>query len=79
MDSTLYLLEKVLLTLGVLVLLTSIIRYAKRTSDWKGVATMAFKRVPMSVTEFRYYRLGIALVIFAVLLRIVVLTLWPSL
>jgi membrane-bound ClpP family serine protease len=79
MDSTLYLLEKILLTLGILVLLTSMVRYGKRTSDWKGVAMMAFKRVPMSAVEFRYYRLGVALVILAVVLKIVVLTLWPTL
>jgi membrane-bound ClpP family serine protease len=79
MDSTLYLLEKILLTLGILVLLTSMVRYGKRTSDWKGVVMMAFKRVPMSAVEFRYYRLGVALVILAVVLKIVVLTLWPTL
>jgi hypothetical protein len=79
MDLALYWLEKVILIIGILFILIGIIQYGRRSKDWSGVATMFFKRVPMSVDEFRRYRFGVALVILAVVLKIIMLTLWPNL
>ncbi|MDW6094717.1 hypothetical protein [Vibrio rhizosphaerae] len=75
---TLFWLEKSLLTLGIILIVMSMIRYGKRSQDWRGVATMFFKRIPMTIEEYRRYRFGVVLVVLAVLLRIVTLTLWPS-
>ncbi|MBF9002079.1 hypothetical protein [Vibrio nitrifigilis] len=77
MAETLFWVEKSILVLGILCLITSMIAYGRRSHDWQGVITMFFKRVPLSIGEFKWYRLGITLVILAVILRIVVLTLWP--
>ncbi len=38
---------------------------------------MFYKRVDMSISEFKYYKFGVALVVFAVVLRVIGLTLWP--
>ncbi|CAH0537503.1 hypothetical protein [Vibrio marisflavi] len=78
MELGLYLVEKSLLILGIAFILMSLFQYGKRSQDWKGIATVFFKRVPMSVTEFKWYRSGIFLVISAALIRIVVLSVWPS-
>jgi len=53
-------------------------QYGKRSQDWKGVVTVFFKRVPMSVSEYKWYRSGIMLVLAAALMRIVLLSVWPS-
>lgn len=55
MDAVLFGLEKVLLLLGVACFLTGIIRYGKRSQDWKGIVTMFYKRIPMSIAEYRWY------------------------
>ncbi|MDW6005147.1 hypothetical protein [Vibrio mangrovi] len=75
---TLFWLEKAILILGILLILMSMIRYGRRSQDWRGVATMFFKRIPMTIEEYRRYRFGVALIVVAVLLRIVILTLWPT-
>ncbi|SHE38090.1 hypothetical protein [Vibrio gazogenes] len=75
---TLFWLEKSMLTLGIILIVMSMIRYGKRSQDWRGIATMFFKRIPMTIEEYRHYRFGVALVVLAVLLRIVTLTLWPT-
>jgi hypothetical protein len=79
MGITLFWLEKGMLVVGILFILFGIIQYGRRSHDWAGVATIFFKRVPMSVEEFKRYRLGVSLVVMAVALRIIVLTLWPTL
>lgn len=78
MDAVLFGLEKVLLLLGVACFLTGIICYGKRSQDWKGIVTMFYKRIPMSIAEYRWYRLGVVIVILAIILRIVLLTFWPN-
>lgn len=77
MEVSLFWIEKGFLLVGIICVLTGVIQYGKRSSDWRGVATMFYKRIPLSVAEYKWYRLGISMVVFAVLLRIVVLTLWP--
>lgn len=79
MGFALFWLEKGLLVTGIIFILLGVIQYGRRSHDWAGVATMFFKRVPLSVEEFRRYRLGIALVVMAFVVKIVVLTLWPGL
>ncbi|MDE1234988.1 hypothetical protein [Vibrio aestuarianus] len=71
--------EKGILLLGIIFVLTSITQYGKRSHDWKGVVTMFYRRIPMTIAEYKWYRLGISFIVFAVVLRIIVLTLWPSL
>ncbi len=78
MEVGLFLAEKGMLVLGALFVLTSVMQYGKRSSDWKGVITMFYKRIPMSVAEYKWYRLGIALLVFAVIIRFALLILWPS-
>ncbi|MDG3085663.1 hypothetical protein P7F88_05925 [Vibrio hannami] len=77
MEASMFWIEKTVLLLGVVFILTGIVQYGKRSTDWKGVATMFYKRIPMSISEYKWYRLGIALVVFAFVLRIITLTLWP--
>ncbi|MGX9416382.1 hypothetical protein ACWU4D_03420 [Vibrio sp. WJH972] len=79
MGLVLFWFEKGLLTFGVIAILLSIVQYGIRTRDWGGIATMFFKRVPMSVDEFRRYRLGIAMVIMAFVIKVITLTFWPGL
>ncbi|MGF1755502.1 hypothetical protein L4C33_18130 [Vibrio makurazakiensis] len=78
MEVGLFWAEKMLLVLGVLFVLTGVMQYGKRSQDWKGVVTMFYKRIPMNVTEFKWYRLGIASLVFAVILKFALLIFWPS-
>ncbi|PRQ64290.1 hypothetical protein [Vibrio sp. V01_P9A10T6] len=71
--------EKVILILGIIFILTSIVRYGKRSHDWKGAITMFYRRIPMSIEEYKWYRLGVVFIVTAIVLRIAVLTFWPSL
>ncbi|MEZ9857380.1 hypothetical protein AB4381_02720 [Vibrio splendidus] len=78
MEVGLFWAEKGMLVLGALFVLTSMMHYGRRSSDWKGVITMFYKRIPMSIAEYKWYRLGIALLVFAVVIRFALLILWPS-
>ncbi|MGO2418655.1 MAG: hypothetical protein ACTH7F_02650 [Vibrio casei] len=69
--------EKSILVIGIALILMSLYQYGKRSQDWKGVVTVFYKRVEMTVQEFKFYKLGVSLVIFAVILRIVILIFWP--
>jgi len=77
-DIVLFGLEKTLLLVGIVCVLTGMVRYGKRSQDWKGVATMFYKRIHMSVAEYKWYRLGVAMIVLAIALRIVLLTFWPA-
>jgi hypothetical protein len=78
MEGNLFWIEKGFLVFGIIFVMTGILLYGKRSNDWKGVATMFYKRVPLSIAEYKWYRLGISLVVFAVILRVLALTLWPQ-
>jgi len=78
MEVGLFWAEKGMLLLGALFVLTGIMQYGKRSQDWKGVVTMFYKRIPMSIAEYKWYRLGIALLVFAVIMRFALLILWPT-
>ncbi|MEO9494741.1 MAG: hypothetical protein ABJG42_09665 [Vibrio splendidus] len=78
MEVGLFWAEKGMLVLGALFVFTSMMQYGRRSSDWKGVITMFYKRIPMSIAEYKWYRLGIALLVFAVVIRFALLILWPS-
>lgn len=78
MEFGLFVAEKGLLIVGIIFVLTSVMQYGKRSHDWKGVVTMFYKRIPLSIGEYKWYRLGVAFIVVAVLLRILLLTLWPS-
>ena len=77
METLLVVVEKALLLFGLASVLLSLFTYGKRSQDWKGVATVFYKRVNMTLSEFKCYKLGVSLLILAVVLRIVVLTIWP--
>ncbi|MBD1578016.1 hypothetical protein HC723_16645 [Vibrio sp. S11_S32] len=77
METIVLVIEKSFLFVGISLILMSMVQYGKRSQDWKGLATIFYKRVEMSVGEFKYYKLGVSLVVFAVVLRILCLTLWP--
>ncbi|MGR5176375.1 hypothetical protein ACPV4B_03205 [Vibrio parahaemolyticus] len=78
MEQGLFWTEKALLLAGILFIITGIIQYGRRSHDWKGVVTMFYKRVPMSVAEYKRYRLGVALIIFAIVLRFALHIFWPQ-
>ncbi len=78
MEVGLFWAEKGMLVLGALFVLTSIMQYGRRSNDWKGVITMVYKRTPMNIAEYKWYRLGIALLVFAVIIRFALLILWPT-
>ncbi len=69
--------EKVLLLIGIGGVLFSLYEYGKRSQDWKGVITVFYKRVDMTVHEFKFYKLGISLLLFAAVLRVGILTFYP--
>ncbi|MDC0610558.1 hypothetical protein OAP63_07470 [Vibrio sp.] len=70
--------EKSVLVLGVVLTLVSVWQYGRRSHDWRGVTLMLFKRIPMTVNEYRFYRLGVALLFLAVIMRFGILTIWPT-
>lgn len=78
MEQGLFWTEKVLLLAGLLFIITGIVQYGRRSQDWKGAVTMFYKRVPMSVEEYKRYRLGVALVSFAIVLRFALHIFWPQ-
>ncbi|EJK2113412.1 hypothetical protein NK428_000211 [Vibrio navarrensis] len=77
MEVGLFWAEKGFLLVGILFVLTGIIQYGKRSQDWRGVVTMFYKRIPMSVSEYKWYRLGIGLCLFAVVMRIGLMVIFP--
>ncbi|PMH44550.1 hypothetical protein BCU68_03350 [Vibrio sp. 10N.286.49.B3] len=78
MEVGFYVAEKAILLFGIAFVLIGVIQYGKRSQDWAGIATMFYKRVPLTTSEYKWYRLGIAFLIFAVILRFIVLILWPQ-
>ncbi|MCL9773950.1 hypothetical protein [Vibrio methylphosphonaticus] len=78
METSLFLAEKGLLIVGLLFILTGMVQYGRRSHDWKGVVTMFYKRVPMNVSEYKHYRLGVALVIAAIVIRFAFHIFWPQ-
>jgi len=77
MEVAVFWIEKSILLTGILFVTMGVFQYGRRSQDWKGVVTMFYKRIPMSISEFKWYRLGIALLVFAVIIRIAGLIFWP--
>lgn len=77
MEMAFVIVEKSILLIGVACVLFSLFEYGKRSHDWKGAVTAFYKRVDMTVSEFKFYKIGVSLLIMAVVLRITILTLWP--
>ncbi|MFV0575270.1 MAG: hypothetical protein ACK5NC_07675 [Vibrio sp.] len=78
MELTFVILEKSFLICGICCVLYSLFVYGKRSQDWKGAVTAFYKRVDMTVEEFKFYKIGVSLLVFAVIFRIGILTLWPQ-
>lgn len=49
MEIVLFWVEKLILVSGILLVLTGVMRYGRRSQDWKGVVTMFYKRIPMTI------------------------------
>ncbi|XDF80077.1 hypothetical protein AAFX60_017000 [Aliivibrio fischeri] len=62
--------------IGMVCILVSITQYSRRTSDISGAVMLFVKRIEMSVNEYKWYRIGISLLILGVAIRIIKLTLW---
>ncbi|QUJ70481.1 hypothetical protein KDD30_20530 (plasmid) [Photobacterium sp. GJ3] len=69
--------EWTLLIVGLLLILTSMANYGRRTKDWGGLVTMFYKRVSMTAKEYNFYRFGVAAVVLGIVLRMVNLIFWP--
>lgn len=61
--------------IGMVCILVSITQYSRRTSDISGAVMLFVKRIEMSVNEYKWYRIGISLLIIGVAIRIIKLTL----
>ncbi|HCH01399.1 MAG TPA: hypothetical protein DEV85_05845 [Vibrio sp.] len=77
MEMFLVVFEKAVLLSGIACVLFSLFEYGKRSQDWKGVVTVFYKRVNMTVSEFKFYKFGVSLLVFAVVFRIAILTIFP--
>ncbi|MUI54362.1 hypothetical protein [Aliivibrio fischeri] len=62
--------------IGIVCILVSITQYSRRTSDISGAVMLFVKRIEMSVNEYKWYRIGISVLILGVAIRIIKLTLW---
>ncbi|ACH64042.1 hypothetical protein [Aliivibrio fischeri] len=62
--------------IGIVSILVSITQYSRRTSDISGAFMLFVKRIEMSVNEYKWYRIGISVLILGVAIRIIKLTLW---
>ncbi|MCE7555907.1 hypothetical protein [Aliivibrio fischeri] len=62
--------------IGMVCILVSITQYSRRTSDISGAVMLFVKRIEMSVNEYKWYRIGISILILGVAIRIIKLTLW---
>ncbi|MUL08902.1 hypothetical protein [Aliivibrio fischeri] len=62
--------------IGMVCILVSITQYSRRTSDISGAVMLFVKRIEMSVNEYKWYRIGISVLILGVTIRIIKLTLW---
>ncbi|CAH0529841.1 hypothetical protein [Vibrio hippocampi] len=78
MELAIYISEKVALCIGVMAIVSSLVMYGRRSQDWKGIATMFYKRIPLTTNEYKYYRLGISLLLIAVILKIGFAVFWPA-
>ncbi|MUL01614.1 hypothetical protein GNP89_05205 [Aliivibrio fischeri] len=62
--------------IGMVCILISITQYSRRTSDISGAVMLFVKRIEMSVNEYKWYRIGISVLILGVAIKIIKLTLW---
>ncbi|MBD1571457.1 hypothetical protein [Aliivibrio sp. S10_S31] len=62
--------------IGIVSILVSITQYSRRSSDISGAFMLFVKRIEMSVNEYKWYRIGISVLILGVAIRIIKLTLW---
>ena len=72
--------ELILFTLGILLVLTAMIKYSMRTADYQCVWRVFVKKLKngFTISEFKIYRLGVATLIFALILRLLNQILFPS-
>ena len=70
--------EYLLIMAGLAMTGAGIVLYGRRTHDWSGVVKMFYKRIGMSVEEYKWYRLGVSALILGVVVRVVNLIFWPT-
>ncbi|MGF1690944.1 hypothetical protein [Photobacterium kagoshimensis] len=78
LQTSLSAIEMLLITIGVLMIVKSMLQFGLRTKNWLGVVTMFYKRIGMDVAEYRWYRMGVASFVLGVIVRIVNLVFWPE-
>nr|WP_198160276.1 MULTISPECIES: hypothetical protein [Photobacterium] len=78
MEATMKFIEIIFLVSGMMFISTGIIQYGRRTSDWFGVIRMFYRRISMSVVEYKWYRSGVACFVLGVIARVANLTFWPT-
>jgi hypothetical protein len=61
--------EKIALVAGLLVVMMAYARYWQRTRDTRGLLTFWRREMTLTVSEFKWQRAGIALLLVAVVLR----------
>ena len=74
------LLEFVLFISGILLILVALIKYTRRSQDYQSFWRVFVNRLKegFSIAEFKLYRLGVALLIFALLVRFANQLFFPS-
>ncbi|MGA1206670.1 MAG: hypothetical protein EBS77_02505 [Gammaproteobacteria bacterium] len=64
-------LEQALLLIGLCIVCLSLLRYWRRTGDWKAIAFFWQKRMVLERNEFLINRVGLSLMILGVVIRFV--------
>ena len=77
MQNTMNIAEYLFLLGGLSMIMMGIAQYGRRTQDWGGVVRMFYRRIDMTVAEYKWYRLGVSCVVVAVIVRVVNFTVWP--
>lgn len=71
--------EYALFTVGILLILYALFCYMRRTGDYQGFWRVFVNRLKdgFIIAEFKFYRAGVLLLIFGILMRFINLVLFP--
>ncbi|MDP2562492.1 hypothetical protein [Psychrobium sp. 1_MG-2023] len=73
-------LETLLFTAGILLILTALFKYTKRTEDYQSVWRVFVNKLKhgFDIAEFKFYRAGVLVLVTALILRLVNQIFFPS-
>jgi hypothetical protein len=73
-------LEPTLFTIGLLLVLLALFQYIQRTQDYQSIWRVLLNKLKEGFTlaEFKIYRLGVAILIFGLVIRLVNQIFFPS-